>query len=153
MLKNSITLLNLKVKKSSYKEYRTRHVKHRVLINSHLCADITGLWATAVKATHKAQLPQMSGSERKNQLSGQAYTVVDKTDEEVFHGRILTEARYRDEILDPYSRPYVGANGDGFTLMDDKFSLSSGHLCQRIFGGEVFGVIELFSSISRPQPY
>ncbi|GBN48070.1 hypothetical protein AVEN_150136-1 [Araneus ventricosus] len=36
----------------------------------------------------------------------------------VFHGGILTGVRYRDEILDPYIRPYAGAIGNDFILMD-----------------------------------
>ncbi|GBL80349.1 hypothetical protein AVEN_92259-1 [Araneus ventricosus] len=41
------------------------------------------------------------------------------TDLHVFHGGTLTGVRYRDEILDPYVRPYVGAIGNDFILMDD----------------------------------
>ncbi|GBM71545.1 hypothetical protein AVEN_41670-1 [Araneus ventricosus] len=41
------------------------------------------------------------------------------TDLHVFHGGTLTGVRYRDEILDPYVRPYAGAIGNDFILMDD----------------------------------
>ncbi|GBM76809.1 Transposable element Tcb2 transposase [Araneus ventricosus] len=41
------------------------------------------------------------------------------TDLHVFHRGTLTGARYRDEILDPYVRPYAGAIGNDFILMDD----------------------------------
>ncbi|GBM37326.1 hypothetical protein AVEN_78073-1 [Araneus ventricosus] len=41
------------------------------------------------------------------------------TDPHVFHGGTLTGVRYRDEILDPYVRPYAGAIGNDFILMDD----------------------------------
>ncbi|GBO45832.1 Transposable element Tcb2 transposase [Araneus ventricosus] len=41
------------------------------------------------------------------------------TDLHVFHGGTLTGVRYRDEILDPYVRPYAGAIGNDFNLMDD----------------------------------
>ncbi|GBM11186.1 hypothetical protein AVEN_133919-1 [Araneus ventricosus] len=37
----------------------------------------------------------------------------------VFHGGTLTGVRYRDEILDPYVRPYAGAIRNDFILMDD----------------------------------
>ncbi|GBN36916.1 hypothetical protein AVEN_87530-1 [Araneus ventricosus] len=37
----------------------------------------------------------------------------------VFHGRTLTSTRYRNEILDPYVRPYTGAVGSDLILMDD----------------------------------
>ncbi|GBO38435.1 hypothetical protein AVEN_18411-1 [Araneus ventricosus] len=37
----------------------------------------------------------------------------------VFHGGTLTGVKYRDEILDPYVRPYAGAIGNDFILMDD----------------------------------
>ncbi|GBL83429.1 Transposable element Tcb2 transposase [Araneus ventricosus] len=41
------------------------------------------------------------------------------TDLHVFHGGTLTGVRYRDEILDTYVRPYAGAIGNYFILMDD----------------------------------
>ncbi|GFX21176.1 transposable element Tcb2 transposase [Trichonephila clavipes] len=37
----------------------------------------------------------------------------------VFHGGTVTGLRYRDEILDPYVRPYAAAIGNYFILMDD----------------------------------
>ncbi|GFV27941.1 uncharacterized protein TNCV_4522231 [Trichonephila clavipes] len=41
------------------------------------------------------------------------------TDLLVFHGGTVTGLRYRDEILDPYVRPYAAAIGNDFILMDD----------------------------------
>ncbi|GFW60685.1 transposable element Tcb2 transposase [Trichonephila clavipes] len=41
------------------------------------------------------------------------------TDLHVFHGETVTGLRYRDEILDPYVRPYAAAIGNEFILMDD----------------------------------
>ncbi|GFW93951.1 uncharacterized protein TNCV_4812691 [Trichonephila clavipes] len=41
------------------------------------------------------------------------------TDLYVFQGGTRTGVRYRDEILDPYVRPYTGAIGNDFILMDD----------------------------------
>ncbi|GBN51828.1 hypothetical protein AVEN_23549-1 [Araneus ventricosus] len=41
------------------------------------------------------------------------------TDLHVFHGGTLIGVRYRDEILDPYVRPYARAIGNDFILMDD----------------------------------
>ncbi|GFV66110.1 transposable element Tcb2 transposase [Trichonephila clavipes] len=41
------------------------------------------------------------------------------TDLHVFHGGTITGLRYRDEILDPYVRPYAAAIGNDFILMDD----------------------------------
>ncbi|GBM14312.1 Transposable element Tcb2 transposase [Araneus ventricosus] len=41
------------------------------------------------------------------------------TDLHAFHGGTLTGVRYRDEVLDPYVRPYAGAIGNDFILMDD----------------------------------
>ncbi|GFT16727.1 transposable element Tcb2 transposase [Trichonephila clavipes] len=41
------------------------------------------------------------------------------TDLHVFHGGTVTGLRYRDEILDPYVRPYATAIGNDFILMDD----------------------------------
>ncbi|GFV50357.1 transposable element Tcb2 transposase [Trichonephila clavipes] len=41
------------------------------------------------------------------------------TDLHVFHGGTVICLRYRDEILDPYVRPYAAAIGNDFILMDD----------------------------------
>ncbi|GFT19982.1 transposable element Tc3 transposase [Trichonephila clavipes] len=41
------------------------------------------------------------------------------TDLHVFHGGTVTGLRYRDEILDPYVRPYAAAIGNDFILMVD----------------------------------
>ncbi|GFY06150.1 transposable element Tcb2 transposase [Trichonephila clavipes] len=41
------------------------------------------------------------------------------TDLNVFHGGTVTGLRYRDEILDPYVRPYAAAICNDFILMDD----------------------------------
>ncbi|GFU74444.1 transposable element Tcb2 transposase, partial [Trichonephila clavipes] len=41
------------------------------------------------------------------------------TDLHVFHGGTVTGLRYRDEILDPYVRPYDAAIGNDFILMDE----------------------------------
>ncbi|GFW28379.1 DDE_3 domain-containing protein [Trichonephila clavipes] len=41
------------------------------------------------------------------------------TDLHVFHGGTVTGLRYRDEILDPYVRPYAASIGNDFILMDD----------------------------------
>ncbi|GFS76636.1 transposable element Tc3 transposase [Trichonephila clavipes] len=41
------------------------------------------------------------------------------TDLHVFRGGTVTGLRYRDEILDPYVRPYAAAIGNDFILMDD----------------------------------
>ncbi|GFT85696.1 uncharacterized protein TNCV_4026511 [Trichonephila clavipes] len=41
------------------------------------------------------------------------------TDLHVFHGGTVNGLRYRDEILDPYVRPYAAAIGNDFILMDD----------------------------------
>ncbi|GFU44527.1 transposable element Tcb2 transposase [Trichonephila clavipes] len=41
------------------------------------------------------------------------------TDLRVFHGGTVTGLRYRDEILDPYVRPYAAAIGNDFILMDN----------------------------------
>ncbi|GFV37697.1 transposable element Tcb2 transposase [Trichonephila clavipes] len=41
------------------------------------------------------------------------------TDLHVFYGGTVTGLRYRDDILDPYVRPYAAAIGNDFILMDD----------------------------------
>ncbi len=42
-----------------------------------------------------------------------------QTDLHMFQRGIVTGVRYWDEILDPYVRPYAGAFGNDFILMDD----------------------------------
>jgi hypothetical protein len=42
-----------------------------------------------------------------------------KTDLHVFQNSTVTGVRYRDEILHPIVRPYAGAIGPDFILMDD----------------------------------
>ena len=42
----------------------------------------------------------------------------DKTDLHVFHNGTVTGVRYRDENILPIVRPYAGASGDDFILMD-----------------------------------
>nr|KAG5701651.1 hypothetical protein BaRGS_019340 [Batillaria attramentaria] len=46
-------------------------------------------------------------------------SVQGKTDLHMFWNGTLTAVRYRDEILDPVVRPYAGAIGPEFILMDD----------------------------------
>nr|KAG5705938.1 hypothetical protein BaRGS_010828 [Batillaria attramentaria] len=46
-------------------------------------------------------------------------SVQGKTDLHVFWNGTLTAIRYRDEILDPVVRPYAGAIGPEFILMDN----------------------------------
>nr|KAG5705712.1 hypothetical protein BaRGS_026651 [Batillaria attramentaria]KAG5705713.1 hypothetical protein BaRGS_026652 [Batillaria attramentaria] len=46
-------------------------------------------------------------------------SVQGKTDLHVFWNGTLTAIRYRDEILGPVVRPYAGAIGPEFILMDD----------------------------------
>ena len=41
-----------------------------------------------------------------------------RTELYVVHGT-MTAARYRDEVLDPLVKPYAGAVGPEFVLMDD----------------------------------
>ena len=45
-------------------------------------------------------------------------SIIVKTDLHVIAGN-LTGIQYRDEVLDPIVRPYAGAIGDDFILMDD----------------------------------
>ncbi|GFW22927.1 transposable element Tcb2 transposase [Trichonephila clavipes] len=50
---------------------------------------------------------------------GQEISLGGHTDLHVFHGGTVTGLRYRDEILDPYARPYAASIGKDFILMDD----------------------------------
>ena len=42
-----------------------------------------------------------------------------RTDLHIVTRGIMTDVRYRDDILDVYVRPYAGAIGPQFILMDD----------------------------------
>ncbi|GFV14315.1 uncharacterized protein TNCV_807471 [Trichonephila clavipes] len=52
-------------------------------------------------------------------LSARRISLGGHTDLHVFHGGTVTGLRYRDEILDPYVRPYAATIGNDFILMDD----------------------------------
>ncbi|GFY05741.1 transposable element Tcb2 transposase [Trichonephila clavipes] len=52
-------------------------------------------------------------------IQGAGISLGGHTDLHVFHGGTVTGLRYRDEILDPYVRPYAAAIGNDFILMDD----------------------------------
>ncbi|GFW22421.1 DDE_3 domain-containing protein [Trichonephila clavipes] len=60
------------------------------------------------------------------------------TDLHVFHGGTVTGLRYRDEILDPYVRPYAAAIGNDFILMDDNARPHRARIVEES-GGSRFG--------------
>ncbi|GFV66111.1 uncharacterized protein TNCV_1649231 [Trichonephila clavipes] len=72
------------------------------------------------------------------------------TDLHVFHGGTITGLRYRDEILDPYVRPYAAAIGNDFILMDDNARPHRARIVEKS-GGSRFGTNGMASSISRPE--
>ncbi|GFX71994.1 transposable element Tcb2 transposase [Trichonephila clavipes] len=72
------------------------------------------------------------------------------TDLHVFHGGTVTGLRYRDEILDPYVRPYAAAIGNDFILMDDNARPHRARIVEES-GGSRFGTNGMASSISRPE--
>ncbi|GFT24371.1 uncharacterized protein TNCV_3252221 [Trichonephila clavipes] len=73
------------------------------------------------------------------------------TDLHVFHGGTVTGLRYRDEILDPYVRPYAAAIGNDFILMDDNARPHRARIVEGVSGGSRFGTNGMASSISRPE--
>ena len=50
------------------------------------------------------------------------------TDLDVFHRGTVNAEDYRDDILDTYVRPYVGAIGDDFLLQDDNARPHGAHI-------------------------
>ncbi|GFV04457.1 transposable element Tcb2 transposase [Trichonephila clavipes] len=72
------------------------------------------------------------------------------TDLHVFHGGTVTGLRYRDEILDPYVRPYAAAIGNDFILMDDNARPHRARIVEES-GGSRFGTNGIASSIFRPE--
>ncbi|GFV97530.1 integrin alpha-5 [Trichonephila clavipes] len=73
------------------------------------------------------------------------------TDLHVFHGGTVTGLRYRDEILDPYVRPYAAAIGNDFILMDDNGRPHRARIIEGVSGGSRFGTNGMARSISRPE--
>ena len=63
-------------------------------------------------------------------------SVQGKTDLHVLQNGTLTAVRYRDEILDPIVRPYAGAIGPQFILMDDNARPHRAHLVDRCLDNE-----------------
>ncbi|GBL72468.1 hypothetical protein AVEN_115385-1 [Araneus ventricosus] len=60
----------------------------------------------------------------------------------------LPGMRYRNEILDPYDRPYVGSTGDEFFLMDDNPRFHRTMLVEEYLEDQGVGVNGLANSIS-----
>uniref|UniRef100_A0A803J6K9 Tc1-like transposase DDE domain-containing protein n=1 Tax=Xenopus tropicalis TaxID=8364 RepID=A0A803J6K9_XENTR len=54
----------------------------------------------------------------------------------IFLGGSLTAIRYRDEILRPLVRPYAGAVGPGFLLMQDNARPHVAGVCQQFLQDE-----------------
>ncbi|GFU99425.1 transposable element Tcb2 transposase [Trichonephila clavipes] len=73
------------------------------------------------------------------------------TDLHVFHGGTVTGLRYRDEILDPYVRPYAAAIGNDFILMDDNARPRRALIIEEYLEDHGFGTNGMASSISRPE--
>ncbi|GFT10540.1 uncharacterized protein TNCV_1942981 [Trichonephila clavipes] len=68
----------------------------------------------------------------------------------VFHGGTVTGLRYRDEILDPYVRPYSASIGNDFILMDDNARPHRAWIVEE-YRRSRFGTNGMASSISRPE--
>ena len=59
-----------------------------------------------------------------------------RTDLHVYDGGTVTGQRYRDEILEPYVKPYAGAVGQDFILMDDNARPHRARLVDRFLEDE-----------------
>nr|KAG5695939.1 hypothetical protein BaRGS_017520 [Batillaria attramentaria] len=69
-------------------------------------------------------------------------SVLGKTDLHVFWNGTLTAIRYRDEILDPVVRPYAGAIGPEFILMDDNARPHSARIVDQYLEEESMELME-----------
>ncbi|GFU34697.1 uncharacterized protein TNCV_1994071 [Trichonephila clavipes] len=74
------------------------------------------------------------------------------TDLHVFHGGTVIGLRYRDEILDPYVRPYAAAIGNDFILMDDNARPHRARIVEEYLEDHGFGTNGMASSISDLNP-
>lgn len=78
----------------------------------------------------------------------------DHTNMYVFLGKKPTGVRYRDEIHDPYIRPYADAIGNNFILVYSSWCLTSPSCdCWELSWRSQFGVNGLISSHSRSESY
>ncbi|GFW84046.1 uncharacterized protein TNCV_1662131 [Trichonephila clavipes] len=73
------------------------------------------------------------------------------TDLHVFHGGTVTGLRYRDEILDPYVRPYAAAICNDFILMDDNARPHRARIVEEYLEDHGLETNGMASSISRPE--
>ena len=65
-----------------------------------------------------------------------------RTDLYVINGGTLTALRYRDEILDPIVRPFAGAIGDNFILMQDNARPHTARVCMDYLNRETIEVMD-----------
>ena len=65
-----------------------------------------------------------------------------RTDLYVFARGGITAARYRDEILEPIVRPYAGAIGEAFILMQDNARSHTARLCMAFLEDEGIAVMD-----------
>ena len=61
---------------------------------------------------------------------------------DVINGGTLTALRYRDEILDPIMRPFAGAIGDNFILMQDNARPHTARVCMDYLNRETIEVMD-----------
>ena len=60
----------------------------------------------------------------------------------MINGGTLTAFRYRDEILDPIVRPFAGAIGDNFILMQDNVCPHTARVCMDYLNRETIEVMD-----------
>ena len=54
----------------------------------------------------------------------------------------MTALRYRDEILDPFVRPFAGAIGDNFILLQDNAHPHTARVCMDYLNRETIEVMD-----------
>ena len=90
---------------------------------SRFCLDMTDrrhrVWRRRNQRFHDAFVAQHDRYGGGSLMVWGGISVQGKTDLHLFRNGTLTAVRYRDEILDPVVRPYAGAIGPEFILMDD----------------------------------
>ena len=90
---------------------------------SRFCLDMTDrrrrVWRRCNKPFHFPDVAQHDRYGGGSIMVWGGISVQDKTELHVFQNGMVTGVGYRDEILHPIVRPYAGAIGPTFILMDD----------------------------------
>ena len=102
---------------------------------SRFCMDMTDrrrrVWRTRNQRFHNSNVAQHDRYGGGSLMVWGGISVHGKTDLHVIRNGTLTAVRYRVEILDPIVRPYAGAVGSDFILMDDNARPHRAHVVDR----------------------